>query len=670
MEAAAVEKPYHGDQEQEEKRVVLLESSTTAAHDEHREAHGKEESVLKAGTERAGAGQQENNERKSSSPRMKNLSFGKQMSTTSNFKGSSLAELDHSVASTSSSRKKQQDYQLESARAEMGEVREENQRLKKYLDRMMEDYQTLQMQYHDIQQKATESSNDAVVTNNHQDDDESEQLSLRLGSFSGKRKRVEEKSKSPSTQAGKEKETDDEKSLSLGLDCKYEAPSKSNSTTTDQVPLSNPSPASSVEEVPKEEAGETWPPKKVLKTMRSIEDEVAQQSPVKKARVSVRARCDTPTMNDGCQWRKYGQKIAKGNPCPRAYYRCTVAPSCPVRKQVQRCADDMSILITTYEGAHNHPLPMSATAMASTTSAAASMLLSGSSSSSSRPDLNPSVGATTAAAELHGYNYYVSDNSRSRFYVPNSSMSSSLPTITLDLTSNPSSSSSSHMNKFASSTLNSAHQVLYPPTSLNFGSSDQSNNIMSWNNNGFLSYGNGTQLPYNTKNTILGRQQPMQNSMYQNYMQKNNPTPLQFQLPDPIAAATKAITADPSFQSALAAALTSIIGSSSNGGSGSNNNNQNAGGDHFNNIMAQKLKWVENFPGISSSNSATASSYLQTAIKGGNITGCGSSYLSKPNSSSANISQPGSLMFLHPPNSLPFATHKSASTSPSEDHKS
>lgn len=496
---------------------------------------------------------------------------------------------DTNSNATSSSNKNTEDDQLVSAKAEMSQVKQENERLKTTLSKVVQDYQSLQMHFFDIvqqeqtKQKSTDKTAVVVLpaSTHHKDiDEEPELISLSLGrSNSAELKKFKDEktnSSSKSKDGAGNHEDDLNKGLALGLGCKFEV--SNNAARTELV--TNQRSENSFEELKEEEVvGEQWPPSKILKTVRSGDDELSQQNQVKKARVSVRARCDTPTMNDGCQWRKYGQKIAKGNPCPRAYYRCTVAPACPVRKQVQRCAENMSILITTYEGTHNHPLPIAATAMASTTSAAACMLLSG--STSSRPNFGTSA-TTGTSGDLNGLSFNISDNSRSRpFYLPNSSISSSpsYPTITLDLTAPPALSSTSASAASQFSRLSSNFPTTrYSSTSLNFSSGSESSTLPTSWGNGYLNYGNH---PYN-KNQLgslnLGRQ-PQEN-FYQPYFQKNAPPPPQQNMTESIAAATKAITSDPSFRSALAAAITSIV----NGGGVTGNQ---AGGEN----VGQNLKW-------------------------------------------------------------------------------
>ncbi|XVF68434.1 hypothetical protein PTKIN_Ptkin11bG0002400 [Pterospermum kingtungense] len=77
---------------------------------------------------------------------------------------------------------------------------------------------------------------------------------------------------------------------------------------------------------------------------------------VREPRVVVQTTSDIDILDDGYRWRKYGQKVVKGNPNPRSYYKCT-SPGCPVRKHVERAAHDLRAVITTYEGKHNHDVP-------------------------------------------------------------------------------------------------------------------------------------------------------------------------------------------------------------------------------------------------------------------------------------------------------------------------
>nr|QCV57354.1 WRKY transcription factor [Fagopyrum tataricum] len=76
---------------------------------------------------------------------------------------------------------------------------------------------------------------------------------------------------------------------------------------------------------------------------------------ISKAYVKTEAADTSLIVKDGYQWRKYGQKVTRDNPSPRAYFKCSFAPSCPVKKKVQRSLEDQSILVATYEGEHNHP---------------------------------------------------------------------------------------------------------------------------------------------------------------------------------------------------------------------------------------------------------------------------------------------------------------------------
>ncbi|KAL2495422.1 WRKY transcription factor 6 [Forsythia ovata] len=284
---------------------------------------------------------------------------------------------------------------------------------------------------------------------------------------------------------------------------------------------------------PESPESDSWAPNKTSKLNPSKPVDQSTEATMKKARVSVRARSEAPMISDGCQWRKYGQKMAKGNPCPRAYYRCTMAVGCPVRKQVQRCAEDRTILTTTYEGTHNHPLPPAAMAMASTTSAAASMLLSGSMPSADGL-MNPNFLARTILP-------YSSN-------MATISASAPFPTVTLDLTHSPT---------------NPLQFQRVPPTQYQVPFAVPPQNFVSVPT---------PQMPQVFGQALVNQSKFSGLQSSQNIEQIQPPQHHQ-SFADTLSAATAAITADPNFTAALAAAITSIMGGSRPDSSNTTNNN-------------------------------------------------------------------------------------------------
>ncbi|XP_076936215.1 putative WRKY transcription factor 20 [Bidens hawaiensis] len=78
--------------------------------------------------------------------------------------------------------------------------------------------------------------------------------------------------------------------------------------------------------------------------------------PIREPRVVVQTTSEVDILDDGYRWRKYGQKVVRGNPNPRSYYKCT-SVGCTVRKHVERASHDPKAVITAYEGKHNHDVP-------------------------------------------------------------------------------------------------------------------------------------------------------------------------------------------------------------------------------------------------------------------------------------------------------------------------
>ncbi|KAI3986739.1 hypothetical protein MKX01_014277 [Papaver californicum] len=448
--------------------------------------------------------------------------------------------------------------ELEALQQDLARMNSENQKLKGMLNQVTSNYNTLQMQLVVLMQQKNpkiETSQDHEMVNvtKHEENRVNEVIPRQFMDLGLATTNTEVDELSHSSSEGKSR---DRSRTPTNTNVEESSLQKKEMVLFDHQEKSELGSSRDNDESLEDHPSQGWVPNKIPKLnspLKNVESQQQQQpveATMRKPRVSVRARSEAPMITDGCQWRKYGQKMAKGNPCPRAYYRCTMAAACPVRKQVQRCAEDRTILITTYEGTHNHPLPPAAMAMASTTSTAATMLLSGSMSS---------------ADGLMDSNFLTRTLLPCSSSMATISASAPFPTVTLDLTQSP-----NNPLQFQRPATQFHVPFMNQPPSQGFGSQPTAQPQFP------QLFG---QSPYN-QSKFSGLQMSSQNGDQAHHINNHQSPPRQQQqqaqpnsLADTVSAATAAITADPNFTAALAAAISSIM---SGGGQQTMNNNSSS----------------------------------------------------------------------------------------------
>ncbi|CAN4106309.1 unnamed protein product [Withania somnifera] len=165
------------------------------------------------------------------------------------------------------------------------------------------------------------------------------------------------------------------------------------------------------------------------KNNKQLKPKKKKQKRERAPRFAFMTKSEVDHLDDGFRWRKYGQKAVKNSPFPRSYYRCTTT-TCGVKKRVERSSEDPSLVVTTYEGTHTHPCPItprgSIGILPETTSASTGGLGGGGTTSLFFPEFHYHVQQQEATNFQTPTLFSTTNSSQEKMFSPSTSSSSSL----------------------------------------------------------------------------------------------------------------------------------------------------------------------------------------------------------------------------------------------------